>query len=320
MASIPTRKLLERHINAAVRHGLRISASVRKALLDLVDRVPLERLAVEIARLLRRTEAERAESIRLAILGGWLIAGRDILRDMPEKPPKIAPDARSPLGAGDSTFPQLELAHADLMTRRIVTPDEFARITKKAKDSAFTVAGQMTEQSIAAVRDRIAENVREGGTLRDFQGFMASLPDNVLSPAQVEAVYRTQTGAAYSAGQRAILDHPLISGEFPYLLWTATHDSRVRPEHLAMEKHGQNGSAVYRRDDPIWDTLYPPAGWNCRCMVIPLTVEDAAFHGSKEAKRWKISGNPPDNPEYAKQPYPIEIPPGWPTHNGIEAL
>ena len=87
-----------------------------------------------------------------------------------------------------------------------------------------------------------------------------------------------------------------------------------------MEKHGQNGSAVYRADDPMWNVLYPPASWNCRCVAVALSIADAAKHGSREAARWLRIGVPPTSPVFARVPYPIVPPPGWPTHGVIAAI
>lgn len=42
-------------------------------------------------------------------------------------------------------------------------------------------------------------------------------------------------------------------------------DSRTRTSHLAL--HGK----IYRADDPIWQTMYPPNDWGCRCRVEALS-------------------------------------------------
>jgi hypothetical protein len=87
-----------------------------------------------------------------------------------------------------------------------------------------------------------------------------------------------------------------------------------------MESLGLDGTAVYRRDDPVWDLFYPPWGWNCRCVVIPLSVEDAAARGVKEAMEWMRTGRPPVVPQYVNPP-PFSIPKGWtPTGRRLTAV
>lgn len=49
---------------------------------------------------------------------------------------------------------------------------------------------------------------------------------------------------------------------------------------------------------------------NCRCLVIPLTVDDAAARGVKEAIRWRDTGEPPARPQFVKPP-PFSLPKGW---------
>jgi len=217
-------------------------------------------------------------------------------------------------------YPAVEAAYRWLRQRNLITPKQYKRLDEAAKKAAFTVAGSATQDAVTRIRDLLADDVIQGGTLREFQAAATeALDSSALSKPRLETLYRTHVGQATAAGQRAIHEHPLIVDEFPYRLWTATHDSRTRHEHLAMETHGQNGTAVYRSDDPMWETLYPPAGWNCRCDVIALSVEDAARHGSREAQKWLKTGKKPASPEYAKKPYPIQLPKGWPGTNGIRA-
>lgn len=59
----------------------------------------------------------------------------------------------------------------------------------------------------------------------------------------------------------------------PYFQYQCILDNRTRPAHKAM--HGK----VFRYDDPIWQTMYPPNGWNCRCFVNSLTPEDIKKQG-----------------------------------------
>lgn len=117
---------------------------------------------------------------------------------------------------------------------------------------------------------------------------------------------------AYSTGLIEVLNHPLVADEFPYLAYHAVHDSRVRPEHLALERHGLNGTNIYRRDDPIWERFTPPWDYQCRCAIIPMTIEDAARAGVHEAQEWLRTGLPPSTPEWVTPP-PFSPPEGWNT-------
>lgn len=138
----------------------------------------------------------------------------------------------------------------------------------------------------------------------------AAVGASALTPAHVETVFRTNVLGAYAAGQKAVLAHPAVRSEFPYVAWYATRDTRVRPDHRAMETAGLDGTNVFRADDPALLAVWPPAGWNCRCKVVLLTLEDAAARGVREAIAWLASGLPPARPQFVAA-VPLVLPAGW---------
>jgi SPP1 gp7 family putative phage head morphogenesis protein len=299
--------LLE-HIRRRIVGSLTGARRRRRSLLP-VARQQIEEVTPLLARTLRDAQlAAFLESARKSAL--------ELPIPLPPRPPINPPPPKYfPTPEGDPEpvirFPQIERSARWLATRLDYSHEEFKRLDDEARTVAFTVARVQTDTAVRKVREAIAEDVIYGGTLSQFrEGIAEAIDGSGLSVPQVEAVYRTQTARAYSAGQIEVLDHPMVAGEFPYLMYSATHDSRARHDHLAMEKLGLNGTAVYRRDDPVWDLYYPPWGWGCRCIVIPLTIEDAAARGVREAREWLRSGRPPSVPEWVR-PITFAIPKGW---------
>lgn len=86
------------------------------------------------------------------------------------------------------------------------------------------------------------------------------------SVRRVKTIYRTNIQTAFNAGRYL---QQLQDVDFaPYFQYMCVLDERTRPEHRAL--HGK----VFRYDDPIWASLYPPNGWGCRCFVRSLTERD----------------------------------------------
>jgi hypothetical protein len=65
---------------------------------------------------------------------------------------------------------------------------------------------------------------------------------------------------AFSAGQMQKMVE--VSDDFPYWKYSATMDSKTRPDHARL--HGK----IFRMGD---FQFYPPLGFRCRCTAIPLT-------------------------------------------------
>lgn len=227
----------------------------------------------------------------------------------PIAPPAPAPDEPEPV----ITYPKIHEAASDLAQRRIILPEEYYALSDRAKQFAFSVSKIGTLDALEKIRGALVADVEQGGTLRAFRKEVeAAVGKSALSPARIELVYRNNVIGAFSRGQKRILQHPLVKNHFPYVIWYATHDSRVRPEHLAFEKWGIGGGPVYRSDDPLVLAFWPPFFHACRCKVTMLTLEMAAErYNIEEAKLWLASGNPPQFPAYVPWPASEDLPPHW---------
>lgn len=62
---------------------------------------------------------------------------------------------------------------------------------------------------------------------------------------------------------------------FPYWKYTTAGDERVRHTHLLLE------GIILPANDPRWQKLFPPNGWNCRCYIVPRMRNE--FKSSKLA-------------------------------------
>lgn len=250
--------------------------------------------------------AQAIADVELAawIAGTQAVAGRIPLSTQQKflpffgQPPK-PPGLGTLLGGGDDwepiiRFPLLENAARSLAERNILTPREFAEIGADVKRQAFTVAGQASEQAIEKIRDALVETIDEGPSLKIFREKVEEAVDaGGIGTAHVENIFRTNIATAFHQGYDEILQHPIVADLFPYQAYIPIRDARVRPEHLALETLGIDGTNIYRRDDPFWDLFTPPWNFQCRCSINALTVEAAARKGVGEAKRWLETGSVP---------------------------
>lgn len=270
---------------------------------------------------LDKLEPAVAAELNRGQLLAWVQSARSMALDLPRLDPfRLPAPGRSPSFNPDLTFPQVTRAAQVIQAKAPFTPAEWERLGEDAKKVGFTVARAQNLEAVERVQRALRDDILDGGTLDQFRDRVDGAVGSVLSDSQVEAVYRTHVGRAYSAGQVAMLDSPAVRSAFPYLRYYATHDSRVRPDHLALETAGLNGTGIYRSDDPIWDRYYPPWAWNCRCHVVPYSLEDAAAEGVEEAAEWLRTGRPPRVPQFVPNPG-FPLPKGWvPTGRRLSAL
>lgn len=163
----------------------------------------------------------------------------------------------------------LEDAHAKAFTISKMTDAELLKDTKKTLEEALS-----NGWSSAKTQRELTNMFKTRGwwgkqTIIDKNGGEKTI--QLGSPHRVRTIYRQNIQSAYNAGRYL---KQLQNVDFaPYFQYICVLDESTRPEHRAL--HGK----VFRYDDPIWASLYPPNGFGCRCIVRQLTAAEVNRKG-----------------------------------------
>jgi SPP1 gp7 family putative phage head morphogenesis protein len=91
------------------------------------------------------------------------------------------------------------------------------------------------------------------------------------NPARLATIYRTTTQSAFMAGRYESMLANVQAR--PYWRYVAVLDARTRPSHAKLHNR------VFHYSDPIWQFIFPPNGFNCRCRVEALTEAEVKALG-----------------------------------------
>ena len=110
--------------------------------------------------------------------------------------------------------------------------------------------------------------------IHELKGRVVEFPG---SPWRLQTIYRTNLQSAYMQGrwQQMVTNAKAA----PWWRYVAILDGRTRPTHKAL------AGRVFRYDDPLWQTHFPPCGFNCRCRAVALTDRDLARLGQEASWR-----------------------------------
>jgi len=135
-------------------------------------------------------------------------------------------------------------------------------------DGASEEIEHKLQQVLAESTERgyhVKEGVQALGEAFDALGLVPS------NSGTLEAIFRTQTQLAYGAGRWALDQHE----EVQEILWgykyVTVGDTRVRVNHAGLD------GVTASKDDPIWNTIWPPNGWNCFPMGTPVVAVDVQW-------------------------------------------
>jgi SPP1 gp7 family putative phage head morphogenesis protein len=164
---------------------------------------------------------------------------------------------------------------------------------KIIREHAFTVSKVSSADVLQMLHDELKKAMNKGTTYRDFKKHVNPLlvqkgyrTKDDGSAWRLDVIYRTNMQGAYMGGRYAqMLD---VKDEFPYWQYIAVLDNRTRPNHRALN------DKVVKNTDKLWHTHFPPNGYNCRCRVRALTLDDVKAKGLTVGKGSRLKKFKPD--------------------------
>jgi hypothetical protein len=82
------------------------------------------------------------------------------------------------------------------------------------------------------------------------------------SDRRLQTIYRVNMRSAFQRGQ---YERTMASGLHPYLMY------RIGPSVRHREEHESWDGLILPKDDPWWDSHFPPNGWGCKCYTRAVT-------------------------------------------------
>lgn len=226
---------------------------------------------VQRKKLLENADAKGLETLAIRNLGDLRAA---IARGMTRVARRGSRDARRELAAA-----RREAKMAEPFDVARFLPEE---VEKLFAARAFQMAGVLRDQVLGLAKDSLFKSIRNGQDFRAAaEGLRKALEPyvaaGVVDPAaasgpRLETVVRTNIVDAYNTARREefMRDTDFVVG----LQYSAILDDRVRPSHAAMDER------QYLTTSKVWDDWTPPNGFNCRCVLIPVTRADGDFEES----------------------------------------
>lgn len=176
-------------------------------------------------------------------------------------------------------------------------------------DWAFVVAGANRDALVADFRAAVQRAIEDGVTLEQFRKDFDTIVErhgwsyNGGRNWRSRVIYETNLNTSYAAGRYVQLQAAPF-WQYQHADWV-THP---RHDHLAWD------GLVLARDDPWWQTHYPPNGWGCQCSVRGLWPRDLRKLGKAGPDQApdvrlvdrEVGKNSPDGPRIVRVPEGID--------------
>lgn len=149
----------------------------------------------------------------------------------------------------------------------LVTREVMDGMLPELRAYAFCITGLDVGDQLSKVRDQIAAVPAGEKTWDKAKKEIAAELSGALGGKEgqrrAEILLRTHVFRGYAAARyRSLLEQADI---FPFWEYKTYGDGNVRPSHAALNRK------IFPAGHDIWQRIFPPWDWGCRCLVVPLT-------------------------------------------------
>ena len=152
-------------------------------------------------------------------------------------------------------------------------------VSYNAPDDVYRTALEMNIWHFSAAKT-LAEVHALNQALRESKGYEDFRQRAGNIQAKFEGWQRTEYQSAINCAE-GISTYRRLKQQvkvFPYWEYKTAGDSKVREEHAALD------GLILHHSNELWNKIYPPNGWNCRCYVVPRMAAEVVGYDEKAAE------------------------------------
>jgi hypothetical protein len=183
----------------------------------------------------------------------------------------------------DPLIPQEALAY--IKNKKLHPAFSYRDVWNEEHATMFTVAKAMQIDVLSDIKKAVEKAVENGETLESFRKNLKptlqekgwwgrkDMVDPVTgktvnaqlgSDRRLKTIYDTNLRSAYQEGR---WERTQESTAHPYLMYRVGPSKNHRQDHLSWD------GLVLPKDDPWWNSHYPPNGWGCKCWTMAVSEE-----------------------------------------------
>jgi SPP1 gp7 family putative phage head morphogenesis protein len=140
-----------------------------------------------------------------------------------------------------------------------------------AARKALRKAAAGVKADVAKARARAsADGMNLGDSTKLVNKTIRNAGTSTNNPYHLETIYRTQINMEFNAGIWDASQSLIAEGKVWGFEYVTMGDDKVRPEHELLE------GTKLPFGHPLWDVIWPPNGWNCRCSILQIFADEPA--------------------------------------------